>query len=323
MAHVVFYSTHFSGKKTHFDSVHFYSKSDFATSHFEEDVDFLSTKFFEETDFSSTQFLGHALFNNSYFRNNTKFDSALFEKTTDFTETEFENEVNFDKALFNLIAKFNKSKINEANILNIYFKFPVDFSDSEIEKIDLTGTVFNAYAVFNNCDIKNADRNTFRIIKHELIRNNNRLDTVIYHKKEMEAFRKELNENKNNKYSTLKKYQELFVLFINRWSNNYGTSWLRGFGFTFIIAFIFFFLLVQCGLNERYFAWGWDNWSSFWDVCDMHLSYFFKFISPTHGFEFDGIKLSGIGYFIDFISRIAIGFGYFQIIQAFRKYKIW
>jgi hypothetical protein len=52
------------------------------------------------------------------------------------------------------------------------------------------------------------------------------------------------------------------------------------------------------------------------------LKYFLEFLNPTH--KFDYIQEDGLTtrfYLFDFIGRIFVGYGIYQFIQAFRKYK--
>ncbi|MCQ4155647.1 hypothetical protein [Riemerella anatipestifer] len=58
--------------------------------------------------------------------------------------------------------------------------------------------------------------------------------------------------------------------------------------------------------------------------CDKSINFitgYLRFLNLTDWkYEFFNIKDLGLGYAILFIGRIFIGYGYYQTIQAFRKY---
>lgn len=53
------------------------------------------------------------------------------------------------------------------------------------------------------------------------------------------------------------------------------------------------------------------------------FGYFWQFLIPTHKFDYLGVKQtdSPLFYVFDFFGRIAVGYGIYQFIQAFRKFK--
>lgn len=119
-------------------------------------------------------------------------------------------------------------------------------------------------------------------------------------------------------------FGEKFVMVFNRYSNNFGLSWIRGVLFTVVIVSIPLFLLYLTTLREPFFDWGWNGWKEYFSICNISLQFFIQYLNPTHSWEFME-KYSpspiGIAYFIDAISRILISIGYYQIVQAFRKYR--
>ena len=102
-------------------------------------------------------------------------------------------------------------------------------------------------------------------------------------------------------------------LFLNKVSNNYGLSWARGVAFTFIVGLLFFHLVVI--FTQEY--------KLSFNLC--LTGPFFKFLNPLRHFEVTDIfsskaTVSGAGYVSHFFGRIMISYGYYQTIQAFRKY---
>ncbi len=108
---------------------------------------------------------------------------------------------------------------------------------------------------------------------------------------------------------------------LNRISNKFGRSWGRGILFT-LIAGIIFFIPLLITTNKYYFG-----WPSF-DI-DL-LPAYLKFINPIRFFElshlFDGadgtsdVTPNAWSYFWDFLGRLFVAYGYYQTIQAFRRY---
>jgi hypothetical protein len=102
-------------------------------------------------------------------------------------------------------------------------------------------------------------------------------------------------------------------------SNYFGRWWGLGIIFTFLISFIFFCFLLGSveGLSSS------SIFNIRWDFFDS----FIKFMNPLRHFDTEAlfsnhkyIKASECSYIIDFFARVFITYGYYQIIQAFRRY---
>lgn len=109
------------------------------------------------------------------------------------------------------------------------------------------------------------------------------------------------------------------ILFFNKYSNDFGTNWVNGVVFTFLCSVITFILMaIFSNLN---FCFSYECLSNFvnsiikivnlvdtkpFENKDNVYSLFSKMNTPT--------------YIALFIGRIFIGYGYYQTIQAFRKY---
>ena len=77
-------------------------------------------------------------------------------------------------------------------------------------------------------------------------------------------------------------------------------------------------------MNKPYFEFGWYGFSEFFEVSGITLKYYFQFLYAGHNFNFmSQYEPYGWGYLIDFVGRIFIGYGYYQVIQPMRKYKMW
>ena len=101
------------------------------------------------------------------------------------------------------------------------------------------------------------------------------------------------------------------------WSSIYGTSYLRAFLFTILIGLLFFNLSL---ISTDLFAFSFNPIE--WEIAEG-AKYFVQFLIPTHKFDYLGNKVdTGTAFYIlDFVGRLLVGYGIYQFIQAFRKYK--
>ena len=112
-----------------------------------------------------------------------------------------------------------------------------------------------------------------------------------------------------------------FSLWLNKCSNDFGRNWGRGLLFSFCLGLVLYYFLI---ISSKEFHIGWPS------IDSRLISAFFKFMNPLRFFEtenlfkFNGDKsyltLALVSYGIDFIARIFVAYGYYQTIQAFRRY---
>lgn len=137
----------------------------------------------------------------------------------------------------------------------------------------------------------------------------NHIEAKRYHEREMATYQVELSLSRWNE-----RQNEKLLLKLNRFSNNHGLSWWQGLKFTFLITLGFYvFYLITLYPRLEF------NFSS--DAIGYTIRHFIELINLTFwDFKPFGIDHSPWGYLILFIGRIFIGYGYYQLIQAFRKY---
>ena len=323
-------------------------------------IDLNSTKFFfqnntvYDSSFKDSHF-HNAIFNKTTFKSKVSFDRSSFiysipPASGNYIDTIFEkdvyfNSVVFDRWLFFNGAKFlgsflligmnsdknhdqcvgdfsasifykrsyfDRSSFKSITFKNCEFADVASFKNFSCLKLEISKAIFLKGADFLDSNIINADRETFRIIKNEFLKINNQIESLNYRSKEMKAYELEL---KNTK-----KRSEFFLIFLNKISNNHGLSWFRGLCFT-IVAAIFFFNLYLFSLKQLPYKWGWQGINNFLTACSTVFKYFIRFIIVTHDIDFmNEFQPSGLSYLIDFTSKIFIGYGIYQTIQAFRKY---
>ncbi|MGD9994846.1 MAG: hypothetical protein AB7S69_16220 [Salinivirgaceae bacterium] len=114
--------------------------------------------------------------------------------------------------------------------------------------------------------------------------------------------------------------QDRLSLYLSKYSNDFGLDWFRASLLTLIGGgFIFYFY--GLGLSPGPFVFGWNDWNEYWSLFKEFFPYYIKFLNPTHDFEMIVTNnVNSIASLWDFIGRIYISFGYYQIIKAFRKF---
>ena len=111
--------------------------------------------------------------------------------------------------------------------------------------------------------------------------------------------------------------QNQATLWLNKWTTLYGQDWLRGLLLTIGLGLLFYGLIC-------YFHWGWNIPDAPLSGINLayHLGSFSSFMLPIHRADFFGkdMPLQGVALFVDFISRIVLGFMLYQVIAAFRRF---
>lgn len=161
-----------------------------------------------------------------------------------------------------------------------------------------------------NLNVLNMNREAARIFKNEAYKLNNIISAIEYNALEMDEYRKEVMH-----WRTVSTY---LLLTLNKWSNNYGKSWIRGFCFTIICWLVFFIGFVVLR-----------------DVVGEH-----SFLSPE-GYIKEAANylwlLNGLSGLLDetvctswwlasllvvvfMLGKIFIGYGIYQTVSAFRRF---
>lgn len=147
--------------------------------------------------------------------------------------------------------------------------------------------------------------------------------TIEYQAREIREHYRQLKWSSDHKKWYKRKFSfTKLSLWLNKWSNDFGRSWQRGFLFSVICGFFFFAFLLLSAKEYDYdlhFPFDYRIWISF-----------LRFMNPLRFFELETIftigsddpflKLSGWSYFWDFLGRVFVAYGVYQTIQAFRRY---
>lgn len=296
----------------------FKSDTNFRNTKFKNLADFWRSTFCKKTSFYKTDFEGTTVFSASLFEQNVLFTYSLIAKPILFRGTTFKAGLDLSTAIISgVIGTYG------INIQNYKSKM-AKLSDDEFET-----------AVFENGEIpvKNK-RETFRILKQANIQQNNTIESIPFQTLEKRTLLAELlysigraksksSVEASGKWLTEKwrSTWDLFVLGLNWLSTSFGRAPFQGVIFTLLAGALFFYLnITQTGKYD--IALGWD-----WKIVSNEIPNYIRFILPTHSIEYlnpqfyENYTVSNWYYIWDVLGRIFVGFGIYQTIQAFRKFR--
>ena len=277
-----------------FNNTKFIGLADFYYSTFNERTIFFKTDFLDRTVFSATTFNENVLFTYSLIKDHLLLRGATFKKGLDLSLTILSGTVN----LFGL-------------------KIPDYESVSDIiDEVDYD----KAVCVDGIIPHKNK-RETFRILKKELLDQGNAIDALYMASKEKSAYSKQLKSDRKHKIGKwYRRGQNRLILYLGRISNSHGESWTKGVGFTLGIGLVFFYLSI---INTEKYFFTLNPYDFNWEAIAEGLDYYFEFLLPTHNSNY--LDILGPEFLFklwDFLGRIFVSFGIYQTIVAFRKYHI-
>ncbi len=249
-------------------------------------------------------------------------DSILNIEKTSIINLEFERVLN--KGLITLrelnipmngIVKFKSSNLGKADFIYCNFsKATLEFENSKITEAFFSETEFPKKVLVDGKRNYGQAQLTFGQLATAFQKQGDNIRALEYNSRELEAH-----------YKNIRLLSPAFFQKINLWlnaiSNNFGRNWFRGTIFSFGIGILFFcFLLV----STKNYSWGFPEFD--FNLIPAYL----KFMNPLRFFELEAlfnntsqegiIKLNGLSYLADFGGRIFIAYGYYQTIQAFRRF---
>lgn len=302
-----------------FDDCEFKGKVNFSYLNFEEPTSFIRTEFNDTSLFNDAvfqykavfwgaKFIHNVSFENTNFKRLADFWSAIFQMKTDFFKTRFEETVVFSEAYFKEDVSFSFANLGNMIFRQAVFEKGIDLS-LVANANSWNGNFFDVKHDFQNIDkseIKSINqRETFRIIKDQLLKQNNSIEALQYRNLEMKAYNKELKEPENEN-----KYKEKFLMGLNQ-SNEYGLDYVK----PAILLLAFNYLFTGLIIFSQSFST--NNITSFW-------SPFWELLNPTiqaHDLFEAGTIINSGTYFFFFISRLFLAYFIYQTISAFRKHS--
>lgn len=316
---------------------------------FEHNLIFEECIFHSELDISYANLKGKVRFRNCHFKEHTNFNNTTFRDLADFWRSEFDKKVIFFKTDFYGTTVFSASRFNE-NVLFTYSLIDklILFRGAIISKgLDLSTSILSGHLGifdfslndFNSLDqhlneskyekaiskdgeipIHNK-RETFRILKKHHEGQSNIVASLPFKVLEKRTLLKESWVKLMRGESIFSNLSNLFVLLLNRVSNFFGIAFFQGLVFTILVGILFFYLsLINTGKYQ--FAWNID-----WLIIKENISSFAGFLLPTHKFEYLGndftnqYELNNFFYLFDILGRILVGYGIYQTVQAFRRFR--
>lgn len=323
-----------------FENCEFHSETNARGSHMKGKIRFMSCVFHGSTNFRNTKFANLADFWRSTFKNEVIFYKTDFLGTVVFSATTFEKNVLFTYTLIEKLVLFRGTVIKQgidlstAIITGSVGTFGLTLWDFKTKNRKLSDAEFEtAVSETGEIPIKNK-RETFRILKQANIHQNNTIESIPFQVLEKKALLSELlvsiGRGKSKKINETtgewlaEKWRscwDLLVLFLNWISNSFGRAPMQGVIFTLTIGALFFYLnIIQ---TEKYeLALRLD-----WKIVREEIPNYFKFLLPTHGIEYlepefyKKYMVTNWYYVLDILGRVFVGFGIYQTIQAFRKFR--
>jgi len=289
---------YFTSNTLTFDSK--YSGHSFRNNLFQK-TDFSHTNFGTLGEFRKCDFLGTALF--TYLKSNISilnFHNCKFIGFTHFSNSQIKC-LSIEFSTFERSTSFKELNVDNIILSEIKFEKGAYFDDIKINNI------LNKTYLQNDNSIKIKEwKHTLRLIKQELQKTENKIDFNRFRNYELATYYKEL------KFwdSPIDK----IILFTTKWSTNFG-SWFWAFCFTLITGFSWYCILYFWEHNGSY------NPDRINDFVTGSFRFFLitDFYSP---FEDRKYLTDAVSWFPFVIGKIVIAFGIYEMIQAFRKFKV-
>jgi len=316
---VSFASANFS-KGVDFWGKIFYKDANFKSAVFENGVSFAESVFYGEFCFSNTRILNGGV----------SFEEVEFKKKVNAWDITCAGDMNFQWANFRDKATFSELNVRRyrVNFYGTNFEGNVYFYDSRIGSLELSKSVIEKGLYFLDSEINKGNRETWRIIKHQFLKQDNRIEALKYYKREMSAYELELfGEKQYFKFSIVRFFRDFikifskgerinkFIVFINRISNEFNSNPFRGIGFTLLSTLIFYWLFLFILKLENHISFTYS-----FKYLGLNIKQLLQLLNVTDWNYHPFCLKYNWAYSILFIGRIIIGFGLYQTIQSFRKF---
>jgi hypothetical protein len=273
----------------------FLNNVSFVNTTFEDLADFWSTTFKKPTTFYKTNFNSTAVFSMATFEENVLFTYSLFAEKTIFSRTHFKKGIDLSQAIISGDLKFFDLELSD-------FKSPYFHKDNKRYQKAITHQGF--IPLVNK-------QETFRLLKHYSNSNGDGIATTRYKVFEYRSYNALIWSEMRLGHRWVSNLVNIPMMFLNRITNNYGSNYWLGVAFTISVAAIFLNLMLKVSGDYTYTL----------DYTKWEWSDFVTILNPVHKIKELSIPLTKRIYLLDFLSRIAIGYGIYQTVQAFRKFK--
>lgn len=214
--------------------------------------EFINSEFTEKFNFDEITYKGFTLFDNCTFNTKAKFGYIIFEKFTSFRG-----------------SKFNKG-------------IDLEYTSSDKE--------INFYGI-EILDKNTTSQETYRIIKNQFEKLNNKIEANKYHALEMEQHRKSIWKNIFKCNSFFESLSDGIISLVHWISSNHSSSWIRALVWIFVVSLI-----------------------TSWSLDSVTIDNFFKYINILSKIE--DFKDS---YIAMTLNKVSLGYLYYQFLTAVRK----
>jgi hypothetical protein len=264
--------------------------------------------------------------------NSTIFELSLYDSNEeksiiDIVKTEIFNlnfQGVFNKGIITLrelnilkagLVSIKSSNLGKADFIYCNFsKASLEFENSKITEAFFSETEFPKKVLVDGIINYGQAQLTFGQLATAFQKQGDSIRALEYYSRELEAHYKKIKWLSND-------FFQKFNLWLNAISNNFGRNWIRGVIFSFVIGLLFFSLLL---ISTDSYVLGLPTFKM------NMLPAYLKFMNPLRFFELETIfnntpeegriNLDSISYLADFVGRIFITYGYYQTIQAFRRF---
>jgi len=324
---------------------------DFRNSEFYKQVDLSYNNFDRACYFGDTKFHGNILLRKTHFRVSACFYDTELKGNILFTpyceeedslavppsiikvitfkgakilgRIDFENceidslESSFTNIQKGALFRIYESKLNLLDFTSVYNDGVIILEDNQdnIEEITFKSALNTGLLEIENTSAKTIlDRKTARLLKDSANKSGNKIDGLHYKAKEMALYQKGLFASfKWSKFGSF--LNELILLTLNRFSNKHGLSWSRGLIFTLTVWVLFYgvFIMSRDGVGDVFFL-----------CIEAKREGFIKYLWLPSGLNdlfIDNKAMSWLTSAVFILGKIAIAYGIYQTITAFRKYK--
>lgn len=191
----------------------------------------------------------------------------------------------------------------------------LEFENSKVSEIFCSETDFPKLVTVNKKKNFAQAQLAFGQLNTAFSKQGDTVRSLEYQSREIEAHYNNINWSRKNFFTKLN-------LGLNMLSSNFGRWWGRAVLFTFTVGALFFYLVVLW--SEEY------SFALPIDFDSRLIPSYLKFMNPLRVFDTEALfrvnepssflTLTELSYVFDFIGRVFVAYGFYQTIQAFRRF---
>jgi hypothetical protein len=338
---ITFYGAIFENKLS-LSNIDFTRNCIFTGAKFGSSVEFINSNFRTIVIFENAQINGNILFavNNAREEkaetttkniiNKIWFNKSNISGRIDIERCEIDEfESSFMGIKSGAVFRVYESSIQSLNLTSIHNNgaLILENNGANIQEMTLKSAINTGMIEVENTNIQIIkERKTARLLKDSALKCGNSIDALEFRKKEMELLK---NETTGNKWGSR------LLLWFNEISNKHNTDWIRGVKFTIVCWIGFYLLFLITSRPDQIYALFTGQpvtWTCSLDIANG-INYlwslnFLETLSMWVNINFNVVWWLFILKVIQLlivasiyiIGKIAIGYGIYQTISAFRKY---